>query len=96
VLLPVEGVFAAGGELHSPREVTELSGLDLDYLIRLQQALGFPQPDPDEKVLTDTEVEGAKRRGLVRAPGQPRRPDHRLRPPRQRRRRRSAEGGAGR
>jgi adenylate cyclase len=61
VLLPVERVFSGGGELYSPAEVAELSGLDLDYLIRLQQALGFPRPEPDQKVLTETDIEGAKR-----------------------------------
>jgi adenylate cyclase len=61
VLLPVERFFAAGGELHSAAEVAEISGLDLDYLVRLQQALGFPRPDPDEKALTAADLEGAKR-----------------------------------
>jgi adenylate cyclase len=61
VLMPVERVFEPGGERYSAREIAELSGLELDYLIRLQQALGFPRPEPDEKVLTETDLEGAKR-----------------------------------
>jgi adenylate cyclase len=61
VLLPVERVFAAGGELHTPEEVAQLSGLDFDYLVRLQQALGFPRPEAHERVLTEADLEGAKR-----------------------------------
>jgi adenylate cyclase len=61
VLMPVERVFEPGGERYSAREIAELSGLGLDYLIRLQQALGFPRPEPDEKALTETDLEGAKR-----------------------------------
>jgi adenylate cyclase len=61
VLLPVERVFAAGGEFYSAEEVAELSGLDFDYLVRLQQALGFPRPEPHEKVLTETDIGGARR-----------------------------------
>jgi adenylate cyclase len=60
-LIPVERVFEPSGERYSAREIAELSGLGLEYLIRLQQALGFPRPEPDEKVLTDTDLEGAKR-----------------------------------
>jgi adenylate cyclase len=60
-LLPAERVFEPDGGRYSPKEIGELTGLGLDYVIRLQQALGFPRPDPDEKVLTETDLEGAKR-----------------------------------
>ena len=60
-LLPVERIFEPGAERYSPREIAELTGLDLDYLIRLQQALGFPTPRPDEKSLTAIDLQGAGR-----------------------------------
>jgi adenylate cyclase len=60
-LLPVERVFEPGAERYSPREIAELTGLDLDYLIRLQQALGFPAPRPDENSLTAIDLQGAGR-----------------------------------
>jgi adenylate cyclase len=60
-LLPVERVFEPGTERYSPREIAERTGLDLDYLIRLQQALGFSTPRSDEKTLTAIDLEGAER-----------------------------------
>jgi adenylate cyclase len=60
-LVPVERVFEPGTERYSPEEIAEQTGLDLDYLIRLQQALGFTMPRPNEKVLTDADLEGARR-----------------------------------
>jgi class 3 adenylate cyclase len=60
-LVPVERVFEPGPERYSPRQVAELTGLDLAYLIRLQQALGFPTPRPDEKALTEVDLQGARR-----------------------------------
>jgi adenylate cyclase len=60
-LVPVERVFEPGTDRYSPEEIAELTGLDLDYLIRLQQALGFPTPRPDEKSLTEIDLQGAGR-----------------------------------
>ena len=60
-LVPVERVFEPGTERYSPEEIAEQTGLDLDYLIRLQQALGFTMPRPNEKVLTEADLEGARR-----------------------------------
>jgi adenylate cyclase len=60
-LVPVERVFEPGTDRYSPEEIAELTGLDLDYLIRLQQALGFPTPRPDEEVLTEIDLQGATR-----------------------------------
>ncbi len=60
-LVAVERVFEPGTERYSPEEIAEQTGLDLDYLIRLQQALGFPRPRPDEKTLTEVDLRGARR-----------------------------------
>lgn len=58
-LLPVE--VALGGEArHTPREVAEAVGLDLDALRRARQALGLPIISPDARVLTDDDLEAAR------------------------------------
>ena len=60
-LLPVERSIAGDGPRYSPREVAELSGADLDLLQRASAALGLPYPDPDERILTDSDLEAARR-----------------------------------
>jgi adenylate cyclase len=59
-LLPVERVLASPPNC-SAREVSERSGMDLDYFLASRRALGFAVPsDPDEKAFTDEDVETAK------------------------------------
>jgi adenylate cyclase len=41
-------------------EVSELSGLDPDHVKALNSAIGLARPDPDERVFTDADVEGAR------------------------------------
>ncbi len=60
-LLPVERALAGDGPRYSPREIAELSGVDLDRLQRFTAAFGVPYPDPDERVLTEAEVDAARR-----------------------------------
>jgi adenylate cyclase len=60
-LLPVERALSGDGERRSPREVAELSGVDLDLLQHAAAALGIPYPDPDDRSLTDAELEAARR-----------------------------------
>jgi adenylate cyclase len=60
-LLPVERALAGDGPCHSPREVAEMAGLDLDLLQRASASLGLPYPDPDERSLTEAELAAAKR-----------------------------------
>jgi adenylate cyclase len=60
-LLPVERGIAGDGPRYSPREIAELSGAELDLLQRASAALGLPYPDPDEKILTDSDLEAARR-----------------------------------
>ena len=47
-LLPVERALAGDGPRYTPREVAEISGVDLDLLQRATAALGIPYPDPDD------------------------------------------------
>jgi adenylate cyclase len=60
-LLPVERSIAGDGPRYSPREVAELVGGELELLQRASAALGLPYPDPDERILTDADLEAARR-----------------------------------
>jgi len=60
-LLPVERAIAGDGTRYTPREIAELSGGDLDLLQRASSALGLPYPDPDERTLTEADLEAARR-----------------------------------
>ncbi len=71
VLLPVERVFDSGGERYTAAEVAELAGIDQAFLIRLQQALGAPIPEGDERAYTDADLEAAKRAKLFVDAGLP-------------------------
>ena len=70
-LLPVERALAGDGPRYTPREVAEKAGLDLDLLQRFSAALGVPYPDPDERTLTEAELEAANRVKAFREAGLP-------------------------
>jgi adenylate cyclase len=59
-LLPVERVFAAE-ERYTAEEIAEKAGLDLDFLLRIQQALGLPIHDPHARTMTEAGLEAARR-----------------------------------
>jgi adenylate cyclase len=61
ILLPVERALAGTGPRYTAREVAEMAGLDLDLVQRFSAALGVPYTDPDERSLTDQDVEAARR-----------------------------------
>lgn len=60
-LLPVERALAGDGVRYTPREVAEKVGLDLEILQRTSAALGVPYPDPDDRAVTEVDLEAAKR-----------------------------------
>jgi len=60
-LLPVERALAGDGPNYTPREIAELSGVDLDLLQRATAAIGIPYPDPDSRTLTEAELKAAHR-----------------------------------
>ena len=60
-LLPVERALAGDGRRHTPREVAEKAGVDLDLLQRATAALGIPFQDPDERSQTEADLEEARR-----------------------------------
>ena len=63
-LLPVERALAGSAPRYTPREVAEISEVDLDLLQRATAAIGVPYPDPDVRALTEADLEAAK---LVKA-----------------------------
>jgi adenylate cyclase len=71
VLLPVERIFDSGEEHFSAAEIAEGSGLDLDFLVRLLQALGAPIPEEDERPYSEQDLEAAKRAKLFMDAGLP-------------------------
>ena len=70
-LLPVERALAGTGPRYTPREVAEISGVELDLLQRSTAALGVPYPDPDVRALTAADVEAARRVKAFRDAGLP-------------------------
>jgi len=61
VLLPVERAVAGDGPRYTPREIAEIAGAELDLLQRATAAVGIPYPDPDDRSLTTSDLEEAKR-----------------------------------
>lgn len=57
-LLPVERILAGGEDRLTPTEAAERLGADLELLARTRRALGLPEPDPDEPVITEDELRG--------------------------------------
>jgi adenylate cyclase len=60
-LLPVERAIAGDGARYTPREVAEKVGLDLGILQRTSAAFGVPYPDPDERSITEADLDAARR-----------------------------------
>ena len=70
-LLPTERALAGGDARYTPREIAELSGLDIEFLRRATTALGIPFPEPDETRLTELDLEAARRMKAFRDAGLP-------------------------
>jgi adenylate cyclase len=65
-LLPVERVLAGAGDRYTAAEVADRAEIELDYLLRQRQALGMPEPGPDDRVFGDEDVDAARRIQRVR------------------------------
>lgn len=70
-LLPVERALTGEGPHYTPREVAEISGVELDLLQRATAAVGIPYPDPDERSLTEADLQEACRVKAFREAGLP-------------------------
>ena len=64
-LLPVERVLEAEGPRYTQREVAGEVGVDLDFLREARRALGEPEVDPDQRVLTDEDLDLARRAAVL-------------------------------
>ena len=69
-LLPVERVLA-GEPRYTPREVAELAGVPLEFLLAMRQAIGLARPDPDEKSFDEQDLETAHAFARLREVGLP-------------------------
>lgn len=70
-LLPVERALAGDGPRYTPREIAASAGVDLDLLQRATAALGIPYPDPDDRSLTEADLDQARRVKAFRGAGLP-------------------------
>src|SRR4051812_47613814 len=68
VLLPAERLIA-GEPVYTAREVAERAGLALELLAALRRAQGLPVPEPDQRVFTEADLEGARTAQAFRAGG---------------------------
>jgi adenylate cyclase len=68
VYLPADRVIV-GSERYTAREVSELSGVEEEFLNEARRAMGLPVPDPDEDIYTEAEVETAKMTRVARDAG---------------------------
>ncbi len=71
VLLPVERALSYGDERFTAEEVAEKSGLDLDFLERVNRALGRPRPAPGERSYDAADVQAAANIEQIRRSGIP-------------------------
>ncbi len=58
-----------GSERYTAMQVSELSGIDLDFMVRVRRAMGLPVPAPDEAVYTEADLEQTRRIHVGRAQG---------------------------
>jgi adenylate cyclase len=70
-LLAAERVVEGGGRRYTAQEISEQSGIEVDFLIRQRQALGLPAPDPEAREFTEFDLDAARRLTELRAVGLP-------------------------
>jgi adenylate cyclase len=68
MFLPADRVIV-GPERYSATQVAELAGVDVEFLVRAQRAMGLPIPEPDEAVYTDADLELTRMIHVARAAG---------------------------
>jgi len=71
VLLPVELALSEGSERYTLEEVAERAGLEVEFLERLNRAIGIPRPDPGARVFDEGDVRQAANVAKTRAAGIP-------------------------
>ncbi|MBN1529321.1 MAG: hypothetical protein JW895_09700 [Thermoleophilaceae bacterium] len=71
VLLPVELALSEGDERFTLEEVAERAGLEVEFLERLNRAIGIPRPEPGARVFDTGDVRQAANVARTRAAGIP-------------------------
>jgi adenylate cyclase len=61
VLLPLERVLEGEGRRYTPEEVAEQTGVGVEFLGDARRAMGAPRPEPGERILTEEDLELARR-----------------------------------
>jgi adenylate cyclase len=69
-LLPVERLLTSEAR-YSAREISEATGLDLDFFLANRRALGLAVPGPDDRVYGDRDLESARIGNQFRQAGLP-------------------------
>jgi adenylate cyclase len=70
IFLPADRVIV-GTERYTAQEVSDLSGVELEFLVALRRAMGLPIPEPDEAIYTEDDLAAARRIILGREAGIP-------------------------
>ncbi len=68
-LLPVERVLSAEGTRYTPRQVAEITGVELDLLQELYRAMGLPRVEPGDAGLDEHDLAAAERLRAFREAG---------------------------
>jgi adenylate cyclase len=66
--LPADRVIV-NARRYTSAEVSELTGIDEEFLVRMRRAMGLPIPDRDEAVYSEAEVETTRNLHVARAAG---------------------------
>jgi adenylate cyclase len=68
MFLPADRVVG-GAERYTAEQVSELTGVDPDFLVAVRRAMGLPVPEPHEAVYTEQELESVRMIHVGRAAG---------------------------
>lgn len=68
-LLPAEIVLGVRTERFTPEEISAETGLEVDLFQRLMVAMGFPKPDPDQRIFGVEDLVAGKRLEQFREAG---------------------------
>jgi adenylate cyclase len=60
-----------GGDRYTAPTISQISGVDLEFLVAARRAMGLPIPEPDEAVYTDADLESARMIHITRDAGLP-------------------------
>jgi adenylate cyclase len=66
--LPADRVIGSR-DRYTALQISEMTGLDLEYLTRLRRAMGLPIPEDEEAVYSESEIESLRQVPIARAAG---------------------------